>query len=213
MSSIGRSTETVPGGAIGRFEWEKLLREARLGLAQTAVGLAMATYANGSDGTRVRPGLKSLAEHIGASEGAVRKAKAGLVRAGWLTLVRLGDRRGHEPDEFRLSTPPPGDEGGSLTRWEGVPQEMREGLPGDDPPPVTRWGQSVQIPDQIPPQSPPQVSASSHTDRFTDPEARRLKAESDELETRGYSERSMELYQLAVDAQDRADLSMVPSFN
>lgn len=85
-----------------RWEWERAVRSARLGLRDTAVALALATWAN-ADGTSIRPGDALVAEGLGVSTRTVERARAVLVERGLLRLVQPG--RFGRASEYALSLP------------------------------------------------------------------------------------------------------------
>jgi DNA-binding transcriptional ArsR family regulator len=86
------------------FRWMLAVRSAGLGLTETAVALALATYAN-ADGSRAFPGIKRLAGGIGASERTVERSLRKLTELGYLHKDREGNRRRGLADEYRLTLP------------------------------------------------------------------------------------------------------------
>ncbi len=81
-------------------DWTDLVRRARLGRTVKAVALMIATYAD-ADGTRVYPGIATLAVACEIDYKTVQKALAELRRVGLLRLVRRSGRRG-QADVYRL---------------------------------------------------------------------------------------------------------------
>lgn len=86
----------------GRWEWEKVVRAARLPMAPALVALTLATYAD-VDGTKVRPSQSTLAEGLALHRSTVTRAMGRLRDDGYLEQVR-------EPGpgrtaEYRLAIP------------------------------------------------------------------------------------------------------------
>lgn len=106
----------------GRFEWESVVRRARLAgliagkvgklgqrtrgamseLAVTAVAMCWASYAD-ADGTRIHAGDATVAVDLGTTIKAVAAVRKALLGLGMLVHVR--GRRGERGDEYRLSLP------------------------------------------------------------------------------------------------------------
>jgi hypothetical protein len=82
-----------------------------------AVAFFLASWANGDDGRRCRPGQAKLCAASGLSERAVRNAVQWLDHAGWITRTARRDRRAGLSDEFRLSVP--ADVAAELSRARG----------------------------------------------------------------------------------------------
>lgn len=92
---------------IGRYEWERLVRRARLPKPVKLLALVLATYAD-SDGSRVRPGLPVLASVTGDSERNVSRILRCLVdELGLLQQVARGGGRGGKgrASVYRLTIP------------------------------------------------------------------------------------------------------------
>lgn len=92
---------------IGRYEWERLVRRARLPKPVKLLAFVLATYAD-PDGSRVRPGLPVLASVTGDSERNVRRLLALLVdELGLLRQVARGGGRGGKgrASVYRLTIP------------------------------------------------------------------------------------------------------------
>jgi Helix-turn-helix domain len=90
----------------GRFEWERLIRRARLDASVMLVALTLATYANG-DGSSVKPGLKRLMNVTGYSKATICRALARLRELGLLGYVFQASKDGREgtADEYQLTFP------------------------------------------------------------------------------------------------------------
>lgn len=94
---------------IGRFEWEKIIRRLvvpqKLRAVKT-VALMAATYAN-SDGTRVYPGERRLAEVCQLSERTVRDALGWLRDNGLIFRHSRGSNLGRQAmaDRYQLCSP------------------------------------------------------------------------------------------------------------
>jgi hypothetical protein len=69
------------------------------------VAFFLASWANGEDGRRARPGEVNLCAATGFSARAVRAAVRSLDDAGWITRVRRRNRRAGLSDEYRLTVP------------------------------------------------------------------------------------------------------------
>lgn len=81
--------------------WVDVIRRARLTPTVKLVGLTIATYAD-PDGRRVYPGLARLVYQCGIGYSTARRALADLKSGGLLELVRRGNRRRRQADEYRL---------------------------------------------------------------------------------------------------------------
>ena len=92
--------------SAGRYDWERVLRRARLGSPTKAVALALATYAD-HDGSRVYPGVARLSAVTELSERSVRNALSKLRDLGLIERTREGSRNGRRAltDEHRLAIP------------------------------------------------------------------------------------------------------------
>jgi DNA-binding transcriptional ArsR family regulator len=90
----------------GRYEWERIIRRARLGAPAKSVALAMATYAD-SDGSRIYPGVARLAAVTELSERSVRAALKKLRDLGLIERTFKGGHRGVQAvtDVHRLTIP------------------------------------------------------------------------------------------------------------
>jgi DNA-binding transcriptional ArsR family regulator len=90
----------------GRYEWERIIRRARLGAPAKAVALAMATYADG-DGSRVYPGIARLVAVTELSDRSVRGALKKLRDLGLIERTYKGGHRGVHAvtDVHRLTIP------------------------------------------------------------------------------------------------------------
>lgn len=93
-----------PTEAIGRFEWERIVRRVRMGSANRNVALTLATYGN-LDGTRVHPGVDRLSLVMEVSPKTVKRGLAWLREMGFIFRVKQGNRWAHEADEYRLTIP------------------------------------------------------------------------------------------------------------
>lgn len=92
---------------IGRYEWERLVRRARLPKPVKLLALVLATYAD-PDGSRVRPGIPVLASVTGDSERNVGRLLRHLVDdLGLLRQVARGGGRGGKgrASVYRLTIP------------------------------------------------------------------------------------------------------------
>lgn len=92
---------------IGRYEWERLVRRARLPKPLKLLALVLATYAD-PDGSRVRPGNPVLAWVTCDSERNVRRLMRVLVsELGLLQQVARGGGRGGKgrASVYRLTIP------------------------------------------------------------------------------------------------------------
>jgi hypothetical protein len=92
---------------VGRYEWERLVRRARLPKPVKLLALVLATYAD-PDGSRVRPGLPVLSAVTGDSERHVSRLLTTLTdELGLLELVARGGGRGGKgrASVYRLTVP------------------------------------------------------------------------------------------------------------
>jgi hypothetical protein len=91
---------------VGRFEWERLIRRARLDASVMLVALTLATYANG-DGSSVKPGQKRIKNVTGYSKATICRALARLREIGLLGYVFQASKDGREgtADEYQLTFP------------------------------------------------------------------------------------------------------------
>ncbi len=95
-----------PDTTADRYDWERIIRRARLGAPTKAVALAMATYAD-RDGSRVFPGVARLAAVTEYSERSVRGSLTKLRDLGLIERVLKGGHRGVQAftDVHRLAIP------------------------------------------------------------------------------------------------------------
>lgn len=89
-----------------RFEWERLIRRARLQPSTKLVGLALSTYTN-KDGSRAYPGVERLALVTGLSTKTVRNGLASLRQVGLVERTVEGSKNGRRglADEYALRFP------------------------------------------------------------------------------------------------------------
>lgn len=109
---------------VGRYEWEQIIRRARLaaviagssrigkngkptkggmsGTTFTGIALGWASYAN-DKGREIWPGDATVAVDLETSIAAVRQVRQALLRLGLLEMVRR--RTGTRGDEYRLTIP------------------------------------------------------------------------------------------------------------
>jgi len=94
------------GTDVDRYEWERLVRRARIGSTTKYVGMTMAQYAN-RDGSSIRPGVARLVAVTELSERTVRGALTRLRQLGFVERVREGSSLGRRAitDEYRLTIP------------------------------------------------------------------------------------------------------------
>jgi len=107
--------------AVGRFEWDVLIRSADLAQTTKIVALTMATYSN-RNGTNMHPGVRRLmANCVIRSDKTVRVHLAKLVEAGYLHRTVRGSTSGPRgyADVYQLSRP------------ATVEEVAEEGLAGD----------------------------------------------------------------------------------
>jgi hypothetical protein len=91
---------------IGRFEWERLVRRARLGSSTKLVAFTLAQYGN-RDGSSCHPGLERLAATTELHERTVRRGLEQLRRAGFVDRVFRGSLAGRQrlADTYCLTVP------------------------------------------------------------------------------------------------------------
>lgn len=89
-----------------RYEWERLMRRARLKPLTKYVGMTLAQYAN-NDGTNAFPSVAKLARVTCLSERSVRSALTELRALGLIRRVQKGGMRGTQavPDVHCLTIP------------------------------------------------------------------------------------------------------------
>jgi hypothetical protein len=104
---------------VSRYEWEQIIRRARLdGLIDakpgrgavsaalfTAVAMVLASYADGDTGHNVRPGDATVAVEAKTSLATVKAVKAKLLELDMLRRTRAGARRQRDPDVYQLTLP------------------------------------------------------------------------------------------------------------
>lgn len=122
-----------------RYEWERIVRRARLGAPTKAVALAMATYAD-RDGSRVYPGVARLAAVTELSERSVRGALKKLRDVGLIERTFSGGHRGVQSftDVHRLAIP--------VDLFEVVEMLDPAELPGSQPAGGAAWDGSQPAP-------------------------------------------------------------------
>lgn len=92
-------------GALGRFEWERLIRELSLPPPVRVTAYALATFAN-SDGTKAYCGLGRLGQASGLIRNVTVEVLAALRGAGLIRRTKRGGGRGVRlADEYELSVP------------------------------------------------------------------------------------------------------------
>jgi DNA-binding transcriptional ArsR family regulator len=123
-----------------RYDWERVIKRARLGTPAKAVALAMATYAD-LDGTKVRPGVVRLAAVTELSERSVYSALKKLTNLGLIECVFRGGHRGESgmASVYRLTIP-----ADLLERVEMLPPSEK---PAPTPAPGAGWEHSQPAPD------------------------------------------------------------------
>lgn len=89
-----------------RFRWERTVRSIQMDPSTKLVALLLATYAD-KDGTKVRPGLKRLAEDAGLSRRTMMRATSALREMGLLDRINRGSNLGKRDlvDVYRLVIP------------------------------------------------------------------------------------------------------------
>lgn len=94
---------------VGRNEWERLIRRARLPLATKAIGYTLAQYATAKTGADAHPGVARLARVCCVDEKTVKRHLTALREAGflvrkqedkWRRRVALGIA-----DDYQLTAP------------------------------------------------------------------------------------------------------------
>lgn len=119
-----RGEDSAPGSVpaarpAGRFPWEKALREdTSIPWHARALGLLLATYADGpdgEDGANIHPGIDRLATETGQAEKTVRRQLNQLRDTGWITRTKRTNKRRGNADVYRLTVP------------DQVPQETHDG--------------------------------------------------------------------------------------
>ena len=92
---------------LGRFEWERLIRELPLTAAMKNTAYALATYVNG-DGTNAHPGVSALSTATGLHRATVIRALSELEVAGFIHPISRGggkDARRGDATVYELSVP------------------------------------------------------------------------------------------------------------
>lgn len=91
---------------VGRFEWERAIRDIPMQPTTKLICLLAATYAS-KDGTNVRPGIAQLAAAAGVSARTVKRSLDEARTIGVLHRVNRGSNSGraHLTDVYRLSLP------------------------------------------------------------------------------------------------------------
>jgi hypothetical protein len=91
---------------VTRFEWERLVRRARLGSVTQHIALLLGTYAS-RDGTNVRPGVKRLALVSDYDARTIKRALVKLRRLGLIERIeeRFAKGRNGGNDVYRLTFP------------------------------------------------------------------------------------------------------------
>ncbi len=135
--------------AAARYEWERIVRRARLGAPTTAVALALATYAD-RDGSRIFPGADRLAAVTEYSIRSVRESLKKLRTLGLIERVTKGGHRGGAAvaDVYRLAIP--------VDLFEVVEMLPVSEEPPSQPAPPARW----EVSQPAPPASQPAGGAS-----------------------------------------------------
>ncbi|UCZ89860.1 hypothetical protein [Gordonia sp. WA4-43] len=91
---------------VGRFEWERIIREdATLSTKLKAVAFVFATHARTAEGDRIFPGNDQLARGASMSLATFKRHRDELVRRGLLQKAKQGNRHRNLADEWRLTMP------------------------------------------------------------------------------------------------------------
>lgn len=89
---------------LGRFDWERVLRDADISASAKLAGFVAATYAD-ADGTKIRPGEARIAAAMRKGPQTARRAVAELVAAGLLEQVSRGGGPNGLASVYRLVAP------------------------------------------------------------------------------------------------------------
>ncbi len=89
---------------VERFEWERIVRRARIPAGTKYLALMLSTYAD-RDGTRVEPGVDRLAIVMQVSRKTVTRGLADLRELGFIQRVKQGNRWARQNDSYRLTVP------------------------------------------------------------------------------------------------------------
>lgn len=90
---------------IGRFEWERLIREnSTLSRSEKLVAFVCASFAN-LDGGGIYPGNQQLAHSASMGLATAKRNRDAVAAAGWLTKVSHGNRHRKRADEWQLTMP------------------------------------------------------------------------------------------------------------
>ncbi|WP_148310935.1 helix-turn-helix domain-containing protein [Nocardia brasiliensis] len=89
---------------VDRFEWERIVRRARIPSSTKYLALMLSTYAN-PDGTRVEPGVDRLEIVMQVSRRTVLRALSDLRELGLIQRVKQGNRHAKQSDSYRLTVP------------------------------------------------------------------------------------------------------------
>lgn len=114
--------------AVDRFEWERIVRRARIPKSTKYLALMLATYAD-HDGTRIRPGVDRLAIVMQVSKKTVTLAFADLRELGLVERTRQGNRHARHSDTYRLTVPVDMPDSSALALLDPDEGEMSGGHP------------------------------------------------------------------------------------
>ena len=103
----GTESDSLPDRVdMGVFDWQRLIRGSGLRTSVRAVAWAMSLYA-APNGNRAWPGIDRLIADTGLSRATVQRHLSTLRAAGYLRVVKQGDRYRHHSDEYQLTWQPP----------------------------------------------------------------------------------------------------------
>jgi hypothetical protein len=94
--------------AVSKFEWTNVVMRSEMPSSAKYLALILAAFAN-LDGTRVYPGVATLAAIMNRDERTVNRGRVWLRENGYITRVRQGNRYATRPDkrtdEYWLTLP------------------------------------------------------------------------------------------------------------
>lgn len=117
-----------PLRAVDRFDWERIVRRARITPATKYLALMLASYAD-SDGTRIHPGVDRLAVVMQVSQKTVKRGLADLRELGLIERVKQGNRHARQSDSYRLTVPVEMPDSPHLSLLDPDESEMSTGHP------------------------------------------------------------------------------------
>lgn len=108
MTADAAAVEDATHAAVNKFEWTTVVFRSEMPSSAKYLAVVLAQFAN-ADGTRVYPGVATLAAIMQRDERTVNRGRVWLRENGYITRVRQGNRYAtrsdKRTDEYWLTLP------------------------------------------------------------------------------------------------------------